>query len=683
MRLGHDHRLDLFDTALRPGLKRDIDGNVLLDWKHYDAVAEPYLKGSAFDDRLPVGAWPSPVDETWPDPRNYGGTSNPAYAATVQDVVKAVTAHFAELGAQAMVFHWPARGAVSQEQYDIFSRLGSLIKQGDPQAAILSTLSPALPDEAGIKMPDDVLKIANMLAPAVQWSDLAAPVEQAGGPLSGRWFAPGVVPFGPSLGLAADPADPRALAWMTMKYGCKGLLLNEVLNWRGNVFDTVADAQTRLFYPGKAAGAEGILPSVRLKRLRRGLQDLSYLMLLRQHGRDDLAHNMLNSLVRYAGADARGDNYQDARLNGWVQDGRVWEHARAILIEEVENVINPSELSKRQLLQRRLAWDELYRQATTVRVEQVRTNVSLLEDGRFNASVMLDLYNELASPADVQIAVAAAPPGWNFSKHGSRIAQLEPLTSGVIALELRGSEAPSTHSGKFSMPLSIGIDGNEPVTMDAWMPLLVSSPLRKPVVIDGSLDDWPIRTGNSAGDFVLVGRRGRQGNGLAARQTQAFVLHDSDNLYIAFRCFEPNPAGVISLNDNRLRYEQLMLVAEDAVEILLDPGASAKGVEDLHHMVIKPNGVTIMRRGIACQPPLGKVEPWPAAVTVATSHSVDQWTAEIAIPLKSLGEAATQRLWRVNFARFSTQGGESSSWVPNARHFYDPRNLGTMILPPP
>ena len=40
--------------------------------------------------------------------------------------------------------------------------------------------------------------------------------------------------------------------------------------------------QEVVFYPGALAGIQGVLPSVRLKRLRRGLQDIAYLWLLQQ-----------------------------------------------------------------------------------------------------------------------------------------------------------------------------------------------------------------------------------------------------------------------------------------------------------------------------------------------------------------------------------------------------------------
>jgi hypothetical protein len=124
-----------------------------------------------------------------------------------------------------------------------------------------------------------------------------------------------------------------------------------------------------------------------------------------------------------------------------------------------------------------------------------------------------------------------------------------------------------------------------------------------------------------------------------------------------------------------------MTIGEDLIEVLLDPGGQGGSAEDLYHLVIKPNGVTLTERGVRCDPPLGGWAFWPADVRVAVRPGPGVWFVELAIPLASLGERANEKMWGINFMRFSPAGGESASWSGTPRYYYDPRNLGWMLLP--
>ena len=202
-------------------------------------------------------------------------------------------------------------------------------RMGDAATPILSQLPPRPPQPAGWNVPEDFHHLTEIFAPPAQWLEAskAASLHPQGPSLAGAWLSPGTPPYLPSLGVIATPADVRSIPWFAMKYGCTGLFLGEVLNWSGDPFATAAGAETRLFYPGCSVGVDMVLPSVRLKRLRRGLQDLAYLWLLRQRERPAVATAIMNSLVRYGGLEAAGDNYLDPRLGGWVHDGAAYEAA--------------------------------------------------------------------------------------------------------------------------------------------------------------------------------------------------------------------------------------------------------------------------------------------------------------------------------------------------------------------
>jgi hypothetical protein len=67
---------------------------------------------------------------------------------------------------------------------------------------------------------------------------------------------------------------------------------------------------------------------------------------------------------------------------------------------------------------------------------------------------------------------------------------------------------------------------------------------------------------------------------------------------------------------------------------------------------------------------------------VAIAERPGAWTVELAVPLSAFGDGAKEAFWRANFTRYATQGAEASSWSGAPRHFYDPRNLGTMFMAP-
>ena len=155
------------------------------------------------------------------------------------------------------------------------------------------------------------------------------------------WLAAGPAPYLPAIGPDTAPADARALPWFAAKYGCEAVLLGDVLGWSGNVLSPAPAGKARLFYPGTIAGLEEPLASVRLKRLRRGLQDTAYLWILGRHDKRAVARRALDEMIRYGGLGATRDNYLDCRLGGWVSDGATWSLARHVLAVEVQAAVAP------------------------------------------------------------------------------------------------------------------------------------------------------------------------------------------------------------------------------------------------------------------------------------------------------------------------------------------------------
>ncbi len=685
MRLAHRHRLDLFDRRIRPLLKRDADGNVRLIWKDYDAIVRPYVDGTAFADRLGVAAWPLPFDQNWPKPEYYGGHGSAAYAETAAGLLAAASEHLAELAGARRLFAWPCRDMTGQGAYATHARLAAMVRKADEDVPVLSQLPLDPPAATGWTAPEGFPSLVDILAPPGERFDPgAAPAARGPHPLAGAWLAPGSPPHVPSLGTAAAPADARALPWFAMKYGCTGLFLPDVLGWNGKTLAPVADRETRLFYPGTIAGRDDPLPSVRLKRLRRGLQDIAYLWILQRRGRTGAAANIRDGLARYAGLAAAGDNYLDARLGGWVRDGRAWLLARRVLAGAAAAAVREGGGHGPGTVAHRVAWRRFREAVGGLTVEQVRTLVAAAPSAtrtppeRLRLTVLLDVYNPTARDVQAGADFRELPEG--YAAGDAAPVAIPAGTMRVIRRTADGPAPPPTgDNARLAIPMTLTGGPGPPHRLTARVPLLRAGRVRTPPTIDGLLNDWPPRPGNTAKDFLLIGRRGRKGDGLAERQTMAFVLRDATHLYIGFRCEEPDPAGLVTRADNMVRYRQLLAIGEDLVEILLDPGGEADGPEDLYHLVVKPNGVLIAERGVGSDPPLGPVRPWRPDARVAIGRPDGAWSVELAIPLAAFGAAGEAAYWRVNFTRTSPRGAESSSWSGAPRSFYDPRNLGTMF----
>lgn len=683
MRLGHEHWVDLFDKTIHPLLKRQPSGEVALRWDDYDSIVKPYLDGTAFDDRIGVAAWPVPLWAGWPEPDSYGGAGTAAYQETLSAAMSQSVKHLETLGAKDRLFFWPRPEEAGPAGYQRHAALAGPFRAAAPEIPILSELPPTPPPETTWAAPEGFAKLADMYAPP---ADLVA-FSQAGRlasrqhALAGLWLRPGRPPYVGSCGVLASPADVRALAWLAMKYGCAGILLPETLDWTGQVYRPEAETQGRLFYPGDSFGLKAVLPSVRLKWLRRGLQDVAYLWLLEQKQRAGIAQALLNTMVRYGSLDAVGDHYQDPRLDGWVRDGEVWLLARQLLADEALAAVYPGRASSHELLVQRLAWKKLTEHTGRVRAERVRSRVQPVGSGRFRAAIRVELYNEFTRPVDVAVKLTP-PPGWGAAQPEKSLPSLGGGKRAVIELVTEGDHLPIDIDGKMRMPLGLTTSLGQQDALSADVPVVLAGWCGVKLTIDGDLHDWPLRVCNRAGAFKLLGRRGRVGDGLARRQTAVFALHDAENLYLAFRCEEPIPASIRAEPNNIIRYDQLMASGEDLVEVIIDPTGQAESVEELYHLIVKCNGVMLAERGAHTDPPLGRWQPWPVGAKVAIGKGQHLWIVELAVPLRAFQAASPEGSWRVNFTRFATTGGEASSWSGAPRYFYHPENLGTMVLVP-
>ena len=166
-----------------------------------------------------------------------------------------------------------------------------------------------------------------------------------------------------------------------------------------------------------------------------------------------------------------------------------------------------------------------------------------------------------------------------------------------------------------------------------------------PPSIDGKMDDACWANAPIATDF-----RRNDGKGPASCRTIARACYDTDNLYVAFQCIEPQIdklTAVYVLDDDPVW-------RDDCVELFISPYAVATR-ENFHHFAVNCLGYKAYLMAESLQ----RQADW----TAAASKSSDRWSAEMAIPLKLIQPVGTNEpYWRIQFARCDVVHEQESSW---------------------
>jgi hypothetical protein len=170
--------------------------------------------------------------------------------------------------------------------------------------------------------------------------------------------------------------------------------------------------------------------------------------------------------------------------------------------------------------------------------------------------------------------------------------------------------------------------------------------LETPPVLDGKLDDACWKKAGKLGNF----KRTEHGSVPAQVGTEAWIACDATNLYIAFRCHEPEM--------NKLRATEQKqggaVYLDDSVEIFLSTNPEANGYYQLaaNSLGIRYGAFNRMS--------------WNADWKCAAAKDRDDWTIEFAIPIASFDRSALETPWRINLCRtrYAGKEPEHSSWSP-------------------
>jgi hypothetical protein len=173
--------------------------------------------------------------------------------------------------------------------------------------------------------------------------------------------------------------------------------------------------------------------------------------------------------------------------------------------------------------------------------------------------------------------------------------------------------------------------------------------ISSPISIDGSLSESAWTSAPTIGD--LIQRQPDTGQPPTER-TDVTLLRDDDNLYIGIHAYDAEPDRVVGTQMIR----DASLNADDRIEIVLD---TFRDQRSAFYFATNPAGALV--DGLAFANGQLNTE-WDAIWHVRTSRTSTGWTAEFAIPFKSLSFPAGENVWGFNIARTISRKLEDDRW---------------------
>lgn len=689
MRLLESHRLSPTLPRLFPVAKVDIDQTVNVDWADYDRVVLSFLDGSRYDRRRPSPVWPIPFDASFPPPPSYGPLDSPTYAAIVRRYLHECATHFDKLNALDRAFVTiPFASTPDAEGFRAIEHFGPLIRDAHPRLRRLARLFPQDMNAYGWQgFPfRDVARQTDIWCPPAQFCD---PSLQPAGPLMPQtwWFQLDRPPFSGSLHITAPPVCTRVVPWQGYRLGVPVIDLGPANLPLANAADPtpqrcIDEHPSLLLYPGTPFGLSAPVASVRLKRLRRGMQDVALLRLLEQQNLPHVAINLAESLVPRAGASACGVHFADGAPGAWVHDERWWRLARLVLADELLQTLERPTSPFRGSLR----WQRLMAETRNVelKVDGVRCRPAgrRAEEGVV-IEAQVTVSNRTRLPVTGGAAFEELPLGWVADPPAVDVPRIDPGSAARVLLTARAAAVTWDEDGVRYLPIRFDLN-RQTIRLNSRMAYVPAARLDRPIDIDGDLSDWPITPGNLAADFVLISgeRPSEDGKpaGRPAAATRCRVARDAEHLYFGFIC-EASGDPDLEARSNLVHYDDMVPTGEELVEILLDPlSTGTRSTGDLYHVVVKLSGA-VWERGIGAFPPTGPREVWAADIRQAVRWYGDRWEAEVQIPLAAFDEGARlNRIWAVNFTRFDAARQEYSTWSGAVGNAYDPLSLGNLGL---
>ena len=205
------------------------------------------------------------------------------------------------------------------------------------------------------------------------------------------------------------------------------------------------------------------------------------------------------------------------------------------------------------------------------------------------------------------------------------------------------------------------------VAGDGLPALVYPSPLtQSPPELDGFLDDACWTDAPAASSFTVYRKPGR----LAEAQTSFRVVYDRNNIYFGVSCDEPFAKG---LDPSSVPHDSYDIFSQGSIEIFIDPEHS----HSVYYQFVSNLAGSIFdaRRS---------QRTWDNRTRVGRPVGKDNWTVEMAIPLRNLGVKRPAGGMVVGFnvccSRF--RGGGHLSYWSYAPGFHYPGHFAHLVLSP-
>lgn len=210
-----------------------------------------------------------------------------------------------------------------------------------------------------------------------------------------------------------------------------------------------------------------------------------------------------------------------------------------------------------------------------------------------------------------------------------------PLAAACLIWFLAGATATAVSRQQLSSPATV-------------QRTAVVTPTADPITLDGVLDEPIWRTAPTIGE--LTQRQPDEGQPPTQR-TDVTLLYDRDYLYVGVIAYDAEPRRVIGTQMAR----DASLSADDRVEILLD---TFRDQRSAFYFATNPSGALV--DGLVANGQLNA--DWDAIWDVRTRRTDHGWTAEFAIPFKSLSFPSASTVWGFNVARHVYRRLEEDRW---------------------
>ncbi len=171
-----------------------------------------------------------------------------------------------------------------------------------------------------------------------------------------------------------------------------------------------------------------------------------------------------------------------------------------------------------------------------------------------------------------------------------------------------------------------------------------------PPVIDGVLDDEVWDKADPIVNFSQV----IPSEGVPPSEiTEMRLLYDSNNLYIAFRCFDSQPDRIVAAQMQR----DISLNTDDHITIIIDPFDRARSGYEFQ--ISAAGG---LRDGLV-ETDAATNYDWRGLWTGRVARDEFGWTAEIAIPFNTISFDRSAAKWGFNVQRYIPRTNETIRWA--------------------